>query len=144
MVSPSQSQRCCERSRHVPLAEFLLCRRWAVLISRRPSFCLVNLLRGETINRRAVCGRTARTVRREGRLNPMSLSSPSPYQLHCLGNKRLLFFTVSCFFFVGNHILGFLLRGNSDAMRLSGVARPLLAVGLRSNKTYAPCGFHLD
>ncbi len=29
------------------------------------------------------------------------------------------FFPVSCFFFVGKQILGFLLRGNSDAMRLS-------------------------
>ncbi len=34
-------------------------------------------------------------------------------------NNLPSFFTVSCFFFVGNHILGFLLRGNSDAMRLS-------------------------
>jgi len=33
---------------------------------------------------------------------------------------------------------------NDFSQLTSGVARPLLAVGLRSNKTYAPCGFHLD
>ena len=38
----------------------------------------VNPLRGETINRRAVCGRSARTVRREG--GPKSISPPYPYQ----------------------------------------------------------------
>jgi hypothetical protein len=39
--------------------------------------CLVNPLEGKTTNRRAVCGRSACTVRREGRPKPMGL--PYPY-----------------------------------------------------------------
>jgi hypothetical protein len=39
--------------------------------------CLANPLGGKTTDWRAVCGRSACTVRREGRLKPMSL--PYPY-----------------------------------------------------------------
>src|SRR5260221_7885221 len=38
-----------------------------------------NPLRGNTINRRAGCGRSARPVRREGEL--ITISSPYPYQI---------------------------------------------------------------
>jgi hypothetical protein len=42
----------------------------------------VNPHEGKTINRRAVCGKSARTVRREGRSKPMDL--PYPYPHHVL------------------------------------------------------------
>jgi len=60
-----------------PLAHCLLHRPWAVFPGSRPCVC-PSILFEVTANWRAVCGRPARTVRREGRRKPMR--RPYPYQ----------------------------------------------------------------